>query len=185
MSELWISIISGVVGALVGSVITYMLGADDRKQARLTLKAQQAASEAQQKVAVLQERQSQVEAFDRFLPLVKIILLSGNQFARLEAVEPFQVESIDYLNANGAKVTSEVVNKSGTTVDIQISEDALNGIRRVGPWLKAYDLSAEVTLRFNLQKEGQRKHHTYKGIIKQLPTVIPGKGEVNLTQIIG
>jgi hypothetical protein len=192
MSEFWISTWAAVIGAIFGAGMTYLMGAEDRKRARLTLdaqreasKSQREASEAQQKLAELQGHQTRLEAFDRFTPRVELLLNSGKQFVRLEAAEPFHVESMDYLNATGAKIASRAIDQNEMTITVPIEEEPLNTIRRVGPWVNYNDLSAHVILRFNLRRGQQTKQIMHNGIIRQLNTDIGGGRSANIVQIVG
>ena len=52
---------------------------------------------------------------------------------RLEAAEPFTVDSIQYLTGNNASVDSEEICKAGTSIKIPISDDYINKVQPVGP----------------------------------------------------
>jgi hypothetical protein len=161
-------LVIAIIGAIVGGLVTWLMGIGDRKQAKQTLAAQEAASKAQMRIAELEAERSQVDAFSRFRPRTRILDADNlvNQIVRLEADEPFQVEYVEYLNAEEAKIASETINRSGTVIDIPINESFLNEIRRVGPWVKEYDLSAQFIFRFCIIKAGLSKLHTHKALIK-------------------
>lgn len=169
-----------LLGAFVGSLVTWMLGARDRAQAKKALAAQQAASDAQQRIAQLEAERSRYEALARFVPKSEIVEHEGKQFIRLGADDSFEVESIDYLTANEARVASRPVGKTGKIVEVPIDEAPLVEIRRLGPWVSTFDLSAEVTFRFHLRKDGQYKEYRHKGLIK--PEL---KGSVQVNRVIG
>ena len=161
-------VIIAAVAAAFGSLVTWMLGASDRKQAGKTLAAQKEASEAQQKLAVLEAQRSEFDAFSRFVPRVQIV--DGDKakpYLMLEADEPFEVEVMDYMTENQTNVASQQVGKIGRRIEVPINWTHLTQVRKLGPWVSTYELSAQVIFRFHLRKDGQYKQHLHSGLVKQ------------------
>jgi hypothetical protein len=90
-----VALIAAVVGAVLGGAIAWALGAEDRNLAKQALAAQQ-------KIVNLEADRSRLEQLARFRPRSKLVEAGNMQYLRLEAADPFDVVSIDYLNANGA-----------------------------------------------------------------------------------
>jgi len=155
------------VGAIVGSLITWALRAGDRKLAKETLIAQEAAGRAQAKIAELEGARNKADTFTRFRPRIQILGAPGQQSIRLEASEPFDVEEIEYLNGIGARVASEAVHRSGTVIEIPITTRYLTELNNIGPWIDNSHISTEMIFRLNIQQSGHSKQVTHKAQIKQ------------------
>jgi outer membrane murein-binding lipoprotein Lpp len=168
-----------LIGAVVGSGLTWLLGASDRAQAKKTLEAQEkalkaqhelletqrAAADAQTKIAKLESERDEREFFNQFSPKVRFSFEypKGNSLT-LEAAEPFIVESIDYLTTSGASVGSQDVGQSSKSVTIPIKDDYLGSARTLGP--DRNDTSAPVKFRIHIQKNGLRKLHIIDAVTK-------------------
>jgi hypothetical protein len=163
-----LNIFIALLGAGFGSLVAWMLGASDREQARKTLAAQQEASEAQKKLAVLESQRNQFDTFARFVPRVQIV--DGDKskpYLILQADESFEVESMDYMTQNETTVASQQVGKTHSRIEVPINWTSLNEVRRHGPWVSDYEKSAQVIFRFHLRKDGQYKEHRHTGLAKQ------------------
>jgi hypothetical protein len=142
------SLLLTLLGALAGAALTWLLGRNDR------ILAKEAAG-FQRRIAGLEAERSRAENLLRFRPSGKILGNEKSQILRLEADEPFEVESVDYLNANEARLASESVGKSGVLVEIPIREDHLVQIMNFGPYVHEYDHSAAMVFRVNIRKNGR------------------------------
>lgn len=158
-------IVVSVVGAVIGSVATWFLGASDRAQARLTAQAQREAADAQKIIADLESERSRVEEFARFSPQTEIV--DGEiQMLRLSSVENFQVESMDYLTANDGNGGVQLVNSPiHTMIDVPIVDDHLIRVSAIGP-TNFMDGSFPLTLRVHIRKNGQSKEVRHKAFCK-------------------
>jgi len=155
------------VGAIFGSLITWALGAGDRKLAKEVLAAQEAAGRAQAKIAELEGDRKEADTFTRFRPRIQILGAPGQQSIKLEASEPFDVEEIEYLNGIEARVASEAVNRSGTGIEIPIITGYLTEVNNIGPWIDNSRMLTEIIFRFSIRQSGHSKQVTHKGQIKQ------------------
>jgi type II secretory pathway pseudopilin PulG len=195
MSALFIALIA----ALVGSGVAWLMGAPDRAQAKKALQAQekvlevqqklldaqQAAAAAQTKIARLESERDQREFFSQFSPgaIFRCAYPKGNSLT-LDANEPFIVESIDYLTGGGANVGSEEVGKSSKSIEIPLSNEYLGKVRELGPWVSSSDKSAEIQFRVHILKDGLRKFHIIRAVIKPDFVKVAG-GQVQFLKIVG
>ena len=67
------ALIIAIIGAIVGGLVTWLMGIGDRKQAKQTLAAQEATSKAQTRIAELEAERSQLDAFSRFRPRTRVL----------------------------------------------------------------------------------------------------------------
>lgn len=164
------AILIAVVGAVVGSFVTWLLGSRDRTQAREALHLQQQLTGAQQRIAELETHRSLIDEVSRFSPRCSIV--SGA--LRLEADDPFEVEPVDFLNANGVKVGTEAVGKTDKVFSIPIDHKHVISVMNMGPWVVTYDHSATIVFRIHLRKNGQRKEYEHKGHISGSAQTVSG-----------
>lgn len=148
-SNMLSAVLMALGSAAFGAVVTYVLGAPDRKLANKALQYQESASRAQQELARLEAEREQRTFFDRFVPRHEIVgMLPDPQSLCLVSDESFTVEGMDYLNATGAIVGTQQVGKTDTRIHIPLR---LDNIVRIGPWTNTYDRSAELGLRVHIQ----------------------------------
>jgi hypothetical protein len=160
-----LTLIFTIVGAVIGSVVTWILGSSDRAQAKLTADAQREAAAAQKRIAELESERSRIEEFARFSPRTEII--DGDmQMLRLSSDEKFQVESMDYLTANDGKGGDQIVNSPiHTSIDIPILDEHLLKVQSIGP-TNFVDGSFALTLRVHIRRSGQYKEVRHKAFCK-------------------
>jgi hypothetical protein len=172
------ALLIALASALLGAGFTWLLGSPDRAQAKKSLEAQQAAADAQQKIVELEAERAKREFFQQFSPTTHFHFDPppvGNVL-RLEAAEPFTVDSIHYLTGSNASVGSEEVCKVGTSIQIPISDDYINKVQRVGPLFNNYDGSAPMHFRLVIQKDGMSKEILISAVIKpELIQTTPGQ----------
>lgn len=150
----------------------------DRAQAKKSLKAQQAAADAQKKIAELESERARRKFFLQFSPKTHFHfgLLPVGNVLRLEAAEPFTVDSIPYLTGNDASVGSEEICKAGTSIQIPISDDYINNVQPVGPRHNHDDGSAPMQFRLVIRKDGMSKEILGSaGIKAELIQTTPGQ----------
>lgn len=175
------ALLIAVSAAFFGALVTWVFGSGDRKQAKQTFSAQQALLVSQQRITQLEAERGEREDFARFSPRVQIIHTGKDQLVLLEADELFRVDSMDYLNATGAKFASQEVNLTGTSIEIPINQSHLVAIRNAGPVIRTYDNSAEASFRFNISKSGKLKQHTHKVLLTQGVE----SGTIYYTKVVG
>jgi type II secretory pathway pseudopilin PulG len=172
------ALLIALVSAIVSAGITWLLGSSDRAQAKKSLEAQQAAADAQKKIAELEAERAKRDFFLQFSPKTHFHFSPppiGNVL-RLEATEPFTVDSIHYLNGSSARVGSEEICKAGTSIQIPISDDYINKVQQVGPLHNHYDGSAPMQFRLVIRKDGMSKEILLSAVIKlELIQTTPGQ----------
>jgi type II secretory pathway pseudopilin PulG len=186
-----------LICAVAASIVTWLLGAPDRAQAKKALQAQEKALEAQQElleaqraaasaqttIAKLEAERDEREFFNQFSPRIRFDFeyTKGNSLT-LEAAEPFIVESIDYLTSSGASVGSQEVGQSSRSVHIPIKNDYLGSAKSFGP--NRNDPSGAVQFRLHILKDGMRKQHIVNAIVRVQMIQTP-QGQVQVLKIVG
>lgn len=175
------AVLMALGAAAFGAVVTYVLGAPDRKLANKALQYQESASRAQQELARLEAEREQRTFFDRFLPRHEIVgMLPDPQSLCLSSDESFTVEGMDYLNATGAIVGTQQVGRTDTRIYIPLRPDHLVNIVQIGPWTNTYDRSAELGLRVHIQKGQFKKEIVINAMVQ--PTL---SGSTMYYRVIG
>jgi hypothetical protein len=156
----WIPFSISVVAWIVAPFELY-----GRKQAEIERLDKGLALEQQNRGA-LRAEELRREFFDWFQPRHRFEEYEGKQCLILESEDAFNVNGIKYLNADGAAVYSQDIKAAGKTIQIAIDYSGINEIRRVGPFISTYDLSANMALQIHLLKDGLRKNHVIKAVVK-------------------
>jgi type II secretory pathway pseudopilin PulG len=100
------ALLIALVSAIVSAGATWLLGSQDRAQAKKSSEAHQAAADAQKKIAELESERARREFFLQFAPKTHFHfgLPQAGNVLRLEAAEPFTVDSIHYLTGSNARL---------------------------------------------------------------------------------
>lgn len=106
------------------------------------------------------------DSFERWKPRHSFELTDKGQELLLESDEEFGVTGVDYLNADSTKVGSQTLSVFGRRVSVPIDFKPINEIRRIGPVLSTWDLSATVLLRLHLSKNSAEKEYVINTICK-------------------
>lgn len=165
-----------MVGAAVGVFLQRWLDAPDRRE---MAKSQRQLADAQNRIAELEAERNHRELFERFTPRTTLIMPDDSpvQLLRIEADEPIQVESMDYLTEKGANCGSQPVHSAlAASIDVPINETYLNEVRRIGPWVDTFDRSAALVFRLHIRKDGQYKEIRHSAVAK--PYIKPGPRSV-------
>ena len=151
----------GIAGALIGALVTYLLGAKDRRLARV-------AAEAQRKLAELEEDKRKWDSLERFSPKAFVVgEPPREQLIRLESEEEFEVTDVEYLTSKGVVVSRQSVRKAGKTIDVPVEDSRVLEIQMIGP-RNSWDGSAHINFRIHLRVSGREKTHMVNGLIKHV-----------------
>jgi hypothetical protein len=120
----------------------------------------------QQDRGAFQAEELRRASLDRFQPRHRFEEHEGKQYLILESGDTFDVNGMKYLNADGAAVFSQDIKETGKIIQIAIDYAGINEIRRIGPFISTYDLSANMALQIHILKGGLRKDHVIKAVVK-------------------
>jgi hypothetical protein len=142
-------LITGLICTVIGVYLTWLAGKGDRREAKEL-------ADAQLRIAQLEDEKNSWQALEGFTPR---IALGGapptNQFITVTDSNLFRVAEMDYLNANGVEVASQLVNRAGTGVQISIDDSKVSEVQKQG--CDPGDGSFSMSFRIHIEVNGRTK----------------------------
>ncbi|HYG98543.1 MAG TPA: hypothetical protein VD837_05375 [Terriglobales bacterium] len=142
-------LIIGLICTFAGVTLTWLSGKGDRKKAREL-------ADAQARISELEEEKSKSEVLERFTPR---IVVGGtppsSQFITVTDSATFRVAEMDYLTSQGLKVSSQLVDRTGTSVQISIDESKVTEVQQQG--CDPRDGSFSMSFRIHIEVDGVMK----------------------------
>ncbi len=143
------ALITGLICMGIGAYLTWLWGKTDRKKAREL-------TGAQIRIAQLEDEKNKLQILERFTPRIAVSgMPRNNQFISVTDSVTFRVIAMDYLTADGLKVTDQLVDRAGTGVQIPINESKVTEVQEQG--CDATDGSFPMSFRIHIEVDGMAK----------------------------
>jgi hypothetical protein len=153
-------LITGLICTLVGIYLTWLAGKDDRRKARQL-------ADAQTRISQLETEKSRREALEQFMPRIAVVgTPPSSQSITVTDSGRFRVAEMDYMTAEGVKVATQLVDRTGTVVQIPIDESSVTEVQKRG--CDPRDGSFSMSFRIHIEVDGGMK-----------PCLLPVKVAVN------
>ena len=138
-------LLASIVGAVIGAVVAWLLGAGDRKRAK-------EASTLQKRNLQLEEENAKLSAVDRFYPRESFSLENESgfqQYLELSAPIEFSVVLIEYLSGDDVCHASEQLLLTGQTVKLALNNEHLRTINH--KYFNGFDGTSIVKFRITVK----------------------------------
>lgn len=122
-------------------------------------------NESRQRIAELLRDLEQLKHSIFAIPEITISTNGPSQTLHLHSEARFCLKSIGYLNANGVLLGTDAIDKEGTEIEVPVNQMNLGEVRKVGPHINLYDLSAELILRFSFIQNRRATSHERKYLL--------------------
>jgi hypothetical protein len=180
MSVLVVGLLTAILGAVVGALISNWLTRDYK---RLAADATAQLVAIRDRVEALENKRSQREAWDRFRPSALIVgELPSGQHLRLEADSEFSVTRMDYLEESGAMVDCDDVNLTGKQILVPIDNKKVVRINN----MKSRQISGSfpIAFRCHLRVNDDEKTHVVEAVVQPDFKMI-GNTQTYLLKVVG
>jgi hypothetical protein len=139
----------GLICTATGVYVTWLRGKSDRRKATEL-------ADAQAKIAQLEEEKRNWQVLERFAPRIAVAgAPPNNQFIMVTNSAPFRVVEIDYLTAEGIKVTGHSVDRTGRGIQVPIDESKVTEVQKQG--CDPSDGSFPMSFRIHVEFDGMTK----------------------------
>jgi len=153
-------LITGLFFTAIGVYLTWVSGKVDRKKAKEL-------ADAQARIAQLEDEKKRWQALEGFTPRIEVRGTPRNgQFITVTDSLPFRVAEMDYLAADAVTVASQLVDQTGTSVNVPIDESKVSEVQKQG--CDPEDGSFSMSFRIHIEVDGVTK-----------PCLLPVKVAVN------